>query len=89
MPKDPGFHPSDPDLLLRFARTLYETHRVDSKPTFSIIIDDPETGEYSVRSRSFVDADRAGFSDYRNKTVMRKLTQTEASRLVELLECAA
>jgi hypothetical protein len=53
--------------------------------TFSVVIDDPELGTYAVRSKAYIDADRGGYSGYRETEIMEGLSQTTASRLVELL----
>lgn len=77
---------TDEAVLRAFAKAIYLKHRADSRPVFSMVIEDPELGHYGVSSRTFVDADRAGFSDYVTEGVVGGLSQVEAARAIALLD---
>lgn len=67
---------------------LEQASRVSSdgvKPTFSVVIEDPERGRYGVNVERYIDADRAGFCGYVTDEVYTDLDQVTASEFTRKL----
>jgi hypothetical protein len=79
---------TDEAALEAFAKYIYRDCYSDSKPEFKMVFNDPEKDTYDIMAKTFVEADRAGFSDYVTTKIFRKLDRATAIRIIELLEGA-